>query len=93
MDIIRDGKTITLTRGELIRAYYACEHMFDKEYISGNLLDQYEDSDNYLPEMREKLKDDEFLSEVAWKYRKFLEDSYGSDLEWECFIAAYDCAK
>lgn len=94
MDIIREGKGITLTRSELVQAYYACEHMFDEEYISGSLLEQYEDGDDVPKGMPERLrKDPVFRSRVAYKYRKFLDDQYGSDTEWECLKDAYNYAK
>lgn len=89
VEIYRDGKAITLTRGELVRAYYAAEHMFDEAYISGDLIEQYA-ADIKWKDAKRLIRDPEFRSRVAYQYRKYLEGSYGSDVEWECLKSAIE---
>lgn len=93
MTIIRDGVEIKLTKSELIDAYYEQEHIWDVEYITGNLLEQYVDetSNHEDTNMRYRLKHDpELADRVAYKYRKYLDDAYGSDVEWEDLKDAYN---
>lgn len=88
MKIIRDGKEITLTNEEMIDAYYEQQLKWDMEYISGNLLDGYNEDGDY-DEIKEALKNKKMCEKVAYKYRKFLEDSFSSETELECLIDAY----
>lgn len=93
MKIIRDGIEIKLTDKEMSDAYYEQMHKWDVEYITGNLLDQYIDGSNIEKDilMNDRLKSEqEFASKVAYRYRKYLEDVYGSDTEWNCLQDAYD---
>lgn len=92
MKIIRDGKEIELTKKEMIEAYYEQEYNFDVEYITGSLLDQYIDdcSDEMIDRLRNNPK---FASRVAHRYRKYLEDAYGSEYEFDCLLDAYDYIK
>lgn len=87
MKIIRDGKEIVLTDREMIDAYYEQQLKWDMEYISGNLLDGYNEDGDY-DEIKEALKNKKMCEKVADKYRKFLEDSFGSETELECLIDA-----
>lgn len=90
MKINRNGIEIELTKEEMIDAYYEQQHNFDVEYITGNLLEQYED-EHYLNVMLERLKNDkDFASKVGYRYRKYLEDSFGSETELECLKDAYN---
>lgn len=90
MTIKRNGIEIELTRAELAEAYFEAEHTWDTEYISGSLLEQYEDGDDVFEGMADRLRNDEaFRSRVAFRYRKYLENTYGSDTEWECLKDAY----
>ena len=75
-----------LTRKELAQAYFECQLDWDMEYITDNLWEQYRDGDDAAKIDMEKLRTDEdYCRRVATRYRKYLEDSYGSDLEWSCF--------
>lgn len=94
MTIIRDGKEIVLTESELVSAYYEQQHKWDVEYITGDLLEQYIDeefsSDKEIKMGNRLVNDPEFADKVAYKYRKYLDDAYGSDTEWEDLIDAYN---
>lgn len=92
MKIERNGIEIELTEQEMISAYYEQQHKWDVEYITGNLLDQYVDGTE--PEkdtwMAERLRTEpDFADRVAYRYRKYLEDAYGSDTEWQDLQDAY----
>lgn len=92
MKIIRDGVEIPLTEKEMIDAYFEQEHNFDVEYITENLLEQYVDEDSNPEEtqMRYRLQHEpELADRVAYRYREYLSDSYGSDVEWESLRDAY----
>lgn len=91
MKIIRDGKEIELTREELVDAYYEQEHIWDMEYISGNLVEQYNDVHEY-DEVEEALQDNTFCDRVAYRYRKYLDDQSSSEIEFGCLIDAYNYA-
>lgn len=93
MKIERNGIEIELTEQEMISAYYEQQHKWDVEYITGNLLEQYVDGTE--PEkdrwMAERLTSEpNFADRVAYKYRDYLLDAYGSDTEWEDLHDAYD---
>ena len=93
MRIERNGIEIELTDKEMSAAYFEQQHKWDVKYITGNLLDQYIDgSDNEKDIlMNDRLKSEpEFANKVAYRYRKYLEDAYGSDTEWNCLEYAYD---
>lgn len=93
MTIIRNGVEIELTYEELVKAYYEYELNWDKEYISGDLIDQYND-DGLHDIMQKRLNsDDNFCEKVALRYRKYLNDQYGSDTEFDCLMDAYDYVK
>ena len=91
MVIERNGKQIELTEDEMIRAYYEQRHRWDVEYITGNLLEQYDTDDESDLEMYAELRSNtELANNVAYQYREFLEDTYGSDREMECLKSAFD---
>lgn len=86
MKIIRDGKEFVLTDREMIDAYYEQQLKWDMEYISGELLDDYNEDGDY-DEIKEALKNEKMCEKVAYKYRKFL--SIDPETELECLIDAY----
>lgn len=91
MTIERNGKQIELTEDEMIWAYYEQLHKWDVEYITGNLLDQYDTDDESDLEMYTELRSNtELANNVAYRYRELLEDTYGSDREMECLKSAFD---
>lgn len=67
----------------------AIQLQIDISYIRGNLYDLYEDGDDAHNVDIDRLRsDDEYAAAVARQYREFLEESYGSDLEWQCLKSA-----
>ena len=90
MIITRDGKEIELTEREIIDAFYEQQLKFDAKYISTDLISYFNEDGSYT-EMEDKLKNDSVLREkVAAKYRKYLEEQYTVDDEFNCLIDAYD---
>lgn len=91
MVIERNGKQIELTEDEMIRAYYEQRHRWDVEYITGDLLEQYDTDDESDLEMFAELRSNADLADsVAYRYRDYLEDVYGEGKEMECLKSAFD---
>ena len=91
MKITRNGVDYELTEQEMIEAFYEQQNKFDMAYISGNLIDLYNDGD-YDEIQKQLLADQDLCSRVAYRYRKYIEDVVGS-LEWSCFKDAWSYCK
>ena len=88
MVIIRDGKEIELTDSELRTAYYELEHKWDCEYIRDRLPDLLDDCE---PEyIKKEVENEELISEVAYKWREYIDNRESGDYEWVCLEDAYD---
>lgn len=73
-----------LTVDEMRDAYWEQQHEFDMEYIANGLIDLFNETGEY-DEMQKKLESNpQFLKRVAYRYRKYLEDLYSCDDEFEC---------
>lgn len=75
MIIVRDGTKIKLTDDELTKAYFEQEHLWDMEEIRYRLAEDESD----------KVEDNDYVSRVAYRYRKYIDDYPGGDTEWECY--------
>lgn len=75
MDVIRDGKTYTLTSDELFDAYLEQERKFDIDSVINN-METYLDED----EIESYKNNDVFIETVADEYRRQL-DKYDADHE------------
>lgn len=72
-----------------IKAYYDIQHEFDKEYIIGNLINLFNDEGSYDEMLISLSNDPELLERVAYRYRKYIEDLYSADDEFDCLRSAY----
>lgn len=91
MDIIRNGKHITLTNKELEDAYYEQQHKYDIEAVSELIPNQYFSRCQYdkHEEFLKRLKNDpELCSEFAWKWRDCKDDAID---EWNLWSDVYTC--
>ena len=79
-----DGKNATAWQ-----AYQLANHELDKEYIRGSLMEQYWEGDDVPRGLASALSNDDLLDRIAWQYREFLDDIYGSDTEWRCLKDAF----
>lgn len=88
MIITRDGKTYTLTENELSAAHFEQQHIWDTEDIINYFKDIHEEEpDN---EMARDLCDPLIAGEVAFRYRKYLNDYDDGDRRYACMVDAYD---
>ena len=79
-----------LTSQEMAECYWAKEFEWDKNYIVELLEYIYADADDAPAGALDTLRaDPELLGRVARRWRKYVEDLYGSDAEWECLKDAY----
>lgn len=80
---------IKISDGVAYNILSAIQLQFDMSYIAGNLYECYEDGEDAEDIPIERLRtDSEYAERVALRFRKYLDDSYGSDREWECLKAA-----
>ena len=86
----RDGMvSYTLTRDELLAAYCEQQHEFDMEYIVNGLIDLFNDTGDYSGMQDELESNPSLLKAVAYRFRKYIDDLYGADDEFECLKDAY----
>ena len=77
-----------LTKEEMVTAYYEQQHEWDKDYILNNLIDLFNDDGSYDELIEELESNPELLNRIAFRYRKYLEDLYSVDTEFECLLDA-----
>ena len=81
---------ITQINPEKIKIYYEVQHEFDKEYIAGNLIELFNDEGSYDEMLINLRNNPELLEMVAYRYRKYIEDLYSADDEFDCLRDAYE---
>ena len=91
MTITRNGEEIELTATEMVDAYYAVQHTWDKSIVLQHLSDLAEDGDRKAANMYERLsKDNELLDGVAYRFRDHVLDSYDCEDEENYVFLAYE---
>ena len=86
MKIIRNGMEIELTDSELYSAWAAKQEQFDIEEIEYLMEDDDDVSD-------EELNNPQFVSAVAQRWRKYMDNQESGDLEYDCYYDALDCIR
>lgn len=81
---------MTRVEPEKINTYHEVRHEFDKEYIVGNLIELFNDEGSYDEMLTNLRNDPELLERVAYRYRKYVEDLYSADDEFDCLRDAYE---
>lgn len=75
---------------EMKETYYKVKDAFDKEYITGNLINLFNGSGAYDEMQKMLLNDSELLNRVVRRYRKYIEDLYSAEDEFDCLRYAFD---
>lgn len=88
MTIERNGEIIELTQNELYLAYQEARHEIDKDDIA--YFVEWLDSDD---PRRKEFENPEFMADVAFRYRKYMDDDINEDAMYQCIIDAYNYVK
>lgn len=79
---------IALTEQEIYSAYAEKQHNYDMEDIKSKIECRWE-----ADEIPEKLKNPEFISKIADKFRRYMDNNdYISEIMWDCADYAIDNA-
>ena len=91
MKIIRDGKEIELTDNELYTAWEEQQHRLDCDYIRERLAEYLDDLSE--EEIKVIIDDRNFVSSVAYQWRKYMNNQDNGDFKWACVEDAYELVR